>query len=67
MFNSQIDHLEHLQMVSPSYLGGYFTNLSKKVGRLSGYNTKAKEHFQYTASGYKFEGDYKAFQEELER
>jgi hypothetical protein len=36
-------------------------HLSKKVGRLSGYNTKAKEHFQYTTGGYKFEGDYKAF------
>jgi hypothetical protein len=33
----------------------------------SSYDTKAKEHFQYAASGYKFEGDYKAFQEELER
>jgi len=33
----------------------------------SGCDIKAKEHFQYAASGYKFEGDYKAFQEELER
>ena len=32
----------------------------------SGCDTKAKEHFQYAASGYKFERDYKAFQEELE-
>ena len=27
----------------------------------SSCNTKAKEHFQYAASGYKFERDYKAF------
>ena len=33
----------------------------------SGCDTKAKEHFQYAAGGYKFEGDYEAFQEELER
>jgi transposase len=33
MFNGQIDRPEHLQMVSPSLLGGYFTNLSKKAGR----------------------------------
>ena len=33
MFNGQVDCLEHLQMVSPSLLGGYFTNLSKKAGR----------------------------------
>jgi hypothetical protein len=33
MFNSQVDHLEHLQMVSPSLLSGYFTNFLKKVGQ----------------------------------
>jgi hypothetical protein len=33
----------------------------------SGCNTKAKEHFQHAAGGYKFEGDYEAFQAELER
>jgi hypothetical protein len=33
----------------------------------SGCDTKAKEHFQYTAGRYKFERDYKAFQEELEQ
>jgi hypothetical protein len=33
----------------------------------SSYNIKAKEHFQYTAGRYKFEEDYKAFQEELEQ
>jgi hypothetical protein len=33
MFYGQIDRLEHLQMVSPSLLGGYLTNLSKKAGR----------------------------------
>jgi hypothetical protein len=33
MFNGQVDCPEHLQMVSPSLLGGYFTNLSKKAGR----------------------------------
>ena len=32
MFNGQVDHPAHLQMVSPSLLGGYFTNLSKKAG-----------------------------------
>jgi hypothetical protein len=43
MFNSQIDHLEHLQMVSPSYLGGYFTNLLLKItgiGDEMGSNTE---------------------------
>ena len=33
MFNSQVDCLEHLQMVSSSLLGGYLTNLSKKAGQ----------------------------------
>jgi hypothetical protein len=33
MFNSQIDRPEHLQIVSPSLLGGYLTNLSKKARR----------------------------------
>ena len=31
----------------------------------SGCDTKAKEHFKYAAGGYKFEGDYEAFQEVL--
>jgi hypothetical protein len=31
----------------------------------SGCNKKAKEHFRYAASRYKFKGDYKAFQQEL--
>jgi hypothetical protein len=32
----------------------------------SGCDKKAIEHFRFAAGGYKFEGDYKAFQEELE-
>jgi hypothetical protein len=32
----------------------------------SGCDKKAQEHFQHTAGGYKFEGDYKAFQHKLE-
>jgi transposase len=33
----------------------------------SGCDRKAREHFQHAAGGYKFEGDYEAFQEELDR
>jgi hypothetical protein len=43
MFNGQVDRLEHLQMVSPSLLGGYFTNLSKKVGRPRPIQTAAEQ------------------------
>jgi hypothetical protein len=32
----------------------------------SGCDKKAREHFYYIARGYKFEGDYEAFQQELE-
>jgi hypothetical protein len=33
----------------------------------SSCDTKAREHFRHAASGYKFDGDYEAFQEELEQ
>lgn len=32
----------------------------------SGYDKKIAEHFRYSARGYKFESNYKAFQKELE-
>jgi len=32
----------------------------------SGCDKKAREHFAHVAGGYKFEGDYEAFQQELE-
>ena len=32
----------------------------------SGYDMKAKEHFRHAARGYKFQGDFEAFQRELE-
>jgi DDE superfamily endonuclease len=32
----------------------------------SGCDKKAQEHFQHAASGYKFKGDYEAFQQQLE-
>jgi hypothetical protein len=46
---------------------GDFEGFLKFAIAHSGCDTKAREHFQYAASGYKFEGDYEAFQEELER
>lgn len=33
----------------------------------SNCDKKAQEHFRHAAGGYKFEGDYEAFQVELER
>ena len=33
----------------------------------SGCDTKAKEHFKYTAGKYKFEENYEAFQEIFEQ
>jgi hypothetical protein len=43
MFNGQVDRPEHLQMVSPSLLGGYFTNLLKKAGRLQPIHAAAEQ------------------------
>ena len=43
MFNSEVDCLEHLQMVRPSLLGGYLTNLSKKARRLRPIHAAAEQ------------------------
>jgi hypothetical protein len=48
--------------------------ISKRLWRLlqyaiwqSGCDKYAKEHFCHSADGYKFEGDYEAFMQELEQ
>jgi hypothetical protein len=45
---------------------GDFGGFLQYVAEQSGCDKKAKEHFRHVARGYKFEGDYEAFQRELE-
>jgi transposase len=54
----------HFRQLRHVYEGDFRGFLQYAVEQ-SGCDKKAKEHFRYAAGGYKFEGDYKAFQQEL--
>jgi hypothetical protein len=49
-----------------TYISGNFGGFLQYAMEQSGCDKKAKERFRHAAGGYKFEGDYEAFQRELE-
>jgi hypothetical protein len=51
-------HFQSFQHLFQGDFGGF---LQFAVAH-SGCDTKAREHFRHTVSGYKFNGDYEAFQ-----
>jgi transposase len=55
-------HYRHLRYVYQGDFGGFLQHAIEQ----SGCDKHAKEHFRYVADGYKFEGDYEAFMQELE-
>ena len=55
-------HFRQLRYIYQGDFGGFLQYAVEQ----SGCDKKAREHFSYSAGGYKFEGDYEAFQQELE-
>jgi hypothetical protein len=55
-------HFRSLRYIYQGDFGGFLQYAVEQ----SGCDKKAMEHFRHAAGGYKFDGDYEAFQRELE-
>ena len=56
---------KHFTWLRHAFEGDFKSFLEYSIEH-SGCDKKAVEHFRHSADGYKFEGDYEAFQRELE-